>query len=150
MTEIFSSWMCKHFKEINLCNSHQTAWHWRSTVKMDGWFIWMGGWLINWSVTCWACSLVHKYTWTSPDGKTHNQIDHVLVDRRWQSSILYVRSFRGADCDMDHYLVAAKLRERLSVIKRVAQKFDMHRVFQLLLHFSYTECRILWYLFTKT
>jgi endonuclease/exonuclease/phosphatase family metal-dependent hydrolase len=67
---------------------------------------------------------IHKYTWTSPDGKKHNQIDHVLVDRRRQSSILDVRSFRGADCDMDHYLLAAKLRERLSVIKRVAQKFD--------------------------
>ena len=26
---------------------------------------------------------VHKYTWISPDGKTHNQIDHVLIDRRW-------------------------------------------------------------------
>jgi hypothetical protein len=25
---------------------------------------------------------IHKYTWTFPDGKTHNQIDHVLVDRR--------------------------------------------------------------------
>jgi hypothetical protein len=24
---------------------------------------------------------IYKYTWTSPDGKTHNQTDHILVDR---------------------------------------------------------------------
>ena len=61
---------------------------------------------------------IHKYTWTSPDGKTHNQIDHVLIDRRWHSSVLDVRSFRGADCDTDHYLVVAKVRERLAVGKQ--------------------------------
>jgi len=54
---------------------------------------------------------IHKYTWTSPDGKTHNQIDHVLIRRRWHSSVLHVRSFRGADCDTDHYLVIAKVTE---------------------------------------
>jgi len=38
---------------------------------------------------------IHKYSWTPPNGKTHNQIDHVLVNRRWHSSILDVRSFMG-------------------------------------------------------
>jgi endonuclease/exonuclease/phosphatase family metal-dependent hydrolase len=45
---------------------------------------------------------IHKYTWTSPDGETHNQIDHILVDRRRHSNVLDVRSFRAADCDSDH------------------------------------------------
>ena len=31
---------------------------------------------------------IHKYTWTSTDGKTYN---HILVDRRWHSSVLDVR-----------------------------------------------------------
>jgi hypothetical protein len=52
---------------------------------------------------------IHKYTWTSPDRKTHNQIGHILIDSKWHSSILTVWFFKGADCDMDHYLVTAKL-----------------------------------------
>jgi glycosylphosphatidylinositol transamidase (GPIT) subunit GPI8 len=33
---------------------------------------------------------IHKYTWTSPDGNTHNQIDHILIDRGRHSSVLDV------------------------------------------------------------
>jgi hypothetical protein len=68
---------------------------------------------------------IHKYTWTSPDGKTHNQIDHILVDRRRYSSGTDVRSFRAADCDSDHYLVVVKVRERLAVNKQRSQRFHM-------------------------
>jgi len=50
-----------------------------------------------------------------------------LIDRRWHSSVLDVRSFRGADCDTDHYLVIAKVRERLAVSKQTAQSFDRQR-----------------------
>ena len=47
-----------------------------------------------------------------------------MIDRRWHSSIIDVRSFRGADCDTDHYLVVAKVRERLAVRKQAARKSD--------------------------
>jgi hypothetical protein len=41
--------------------------------------------------------------------------------------VLEVRSFREADCDSDHYLVLAKVRERLAVNKQRSQRFDMER-----------------------
>jgi hypothetical protein len=87
-------------------------------------------WIINrWGVIVWTGSLIAKLinACTSPEGNTHTQIDHVLIDRRRHSSILDVRSFRRADCDTDHYLVVAKVRERLAVRKRAAQKMDMGR-----------------------
>jgi hypothetical protein len=33
---------------------------------------------------------IHKYSWTSPDGKTHNQIDRILNDRQRHSGVLDV------------------------------------------------------------
>ena len=65
---------------------------------------------------------IHKYTWTSPDGNTHNQTDHILIHMSLHSSVLDVRSFRGADYDTDHFLVVVKVRERLAVRKQASQK----------------------------
>ena len=60
---------------------------------------------------------IHKYTWTTPDAKTHNQIDQILD----------VRSSRGPYCDTDYYLVVAKIKQRLAVSKQATQKFVVER-----------------------
>lgn len=56
----------------------------------------------------------------SPDGKIHKKIDHVLSDRRWHSNTLELWFLRGVDCNTDHYLMLAILRERLSGSKILA------------------------------
>jgi hypothetical protein len=58
---------------------------------------------------------INKFTWTFPDGKTHNQLDHILIDRRWYSSAPDILLFRAANCDTDHYLLVAKVMDRLTV-----------------------------------
>jgi hypothetical protein len=57
----------------------------------------------------------HKYTWTTPHGKTHNQNDHILTDIPGHSIVLNVLSFKAEDSDADYYLVAEKFSDRLAV-----------------------------------
>jgi hypothetical protein len=69
----------------------------------------------------------HKFTWTSPDGKTHNHTDDILIGRRRHSSVHDVRSFRAADSDTDHYLVVEKFWERLAMCKQTRLTIHMER-----------------------
>lgn len=43
-----------------------------------------------------------KFTLTSPDGKPHTDIDHILTGRTKHSNLLHARSSRAADRDSDH------------------------------------------------
>ena len=65
---------------------------------------------------------IHKLTWTSPDGRTNNQIDHITINQKWRRSMTDVRVIRGADVSSDHHLVLCKLRVKLKrTTKRTSQ-----------------------------
>ena len=59
---------------------------------------------------------IHKATWRSPDQQTENQIDHVLIDGKFFSDVINVRTYRSANIDSDHYLVAVCMRSKLSTV----------------------------------
>ena len=71
---------------------------------------------------------IHKLSWRSPDGNTVNQIDHVIVNKKWQRSLLDVKVHRGADVGSDHHLLIAKIRLKLRATPTVKQR---HRVFNI-------------------
>ena len=56
-----------------------------------------------------------RWTWYSPDGTHHNQIDYILVKKRFRSGITTVRTrpFPGADVRSDHNMVMMTFQTRL-------------------------------------
>ena len=51
-----------------------------------------------------------RYTWKSPGDRYRNQIDYILIDTKWKTSVTNARTRPGVDCDSDHILVTANLR----------------------------------------
>jgi endonuclease/exonuclease/phosphatase family metal-dependent hydrolase len=61
---------------------------------------------------------MHKGTWKIPGTKDTNQIDHILVSKRWATDIENIRTYRGANSDSDHFLVGARLKHKIVLITR--------------------------------
>ena len=59
---------------------------------------------------------IHKQTWIFPDRRTRNQIDNVLINRKFRTSLLDTRAIRSAYVASDHHLVCTKLRLKLKVV----------------------------------
>ncbi|XP_072020216.1 uncharacterized protein [Amphiura filiformis] len=70
------------------------------------------------------------YTWISPDGRTRNQIDYILIKRRWRSSVKVAKTYPGADCGSDHQLLVAEIRSKLKSVKRDTppRRYDVNRI----------------------
>ena len=61
-----------------------------------------------------------RYTWTSPDGYTRNQIDYIFIQRKFKSRVVAskTRSYPGADFGSDHSLVMMNLKIKLRRIRK--------------------------------
>ena len=74
-----------------------------------------------------------SWTWHSQGGKHHNQIDYILVKKRFRSgvNIHRTRSFPGADIGSDHDQVMMTFRIRLKMTRKPNQtrlRFDLEKV----------------------
>lgn len=59
-----------------------------------------------------------QHTWVSPNGEVKNQIDYILVDKRYRNGIMNSKAMPGADCESDHNPVIMKMNIRLQRIKQ--------------------------------
>ena len=74
---------------------------------------------------------IHKTTWKWPDGRTLNQIDHIIENNNMRTSVLDTRVMRGADVFSDHYLVRTKTRPKLArntEKKNTIERFNVKKV----------------------
>ena len=65
-----------------------------------------------------------KYTWISPDGKTRNQIDYIMINTRFRNSVKQTKTYTGADIGSDHNPVVATVKINL---KRIKKKENMEQ-----------------------
>ena len=62
-----------------------------------------------------------KVTWRSPDGKTENMIDYILISKRWKSSVLDTVALPGADFDSDHTLLMSRFKLRMRKLQKATK-----------------------------
>lgn len=59
-----------------------------------------------------SCFVQHPrrvWTWRSPRGHK-NQIDYIIIGKRWKSSIVMAKTRPGADCGSNHQLLVAQYK----------------------------------------
>ena len=74
-----------------------------------------------------------KITWHSPGGKTHTQIDYIMVKKRFKTSvnIAMTRSLPGAGIASHHELVMVTFKLRLKRAKKQCNtriRFDLDKL----------------------
>uniref|UniRef100_A0A8D8QVD8 Craniofacial development protein 2 n=1 Tax=Cacopsylla melanoneura TaxID=428564 RepID=A0A8D8QVD8_9HEMI len=73
------------------------------------------------------------YTWKAPKDKPdriiRNQIDYILVNKRFRNGCIAVRTYPGADIHSDHVPLIGTFKFRMKrVVSRKEQKWDMRKL----------------------
>ena len=66
------------------------------------------------------------WTWKSPDDNTKNQIDYILVDKRFRNGVINIKTVPGADCNSDHNLLVGKIRIKLKRTTRTIKNLKLN------------------------
>jgi len=66
------------------------------------------------------------YTWQSPCGQYRNQIDYILVRKRWKSSVKDIKTYPGMDCGSDHNALVAEICLKLKKSKKLIPKTKLN------------------------
>ena len=67
------------------------------------------------------------WTWQSPGDRVRNQIDYILISKRFRNALISTKTRPGADCESDHVPVVSRIRLKLKKLrtKKVPVKLDL-------------------------
>ena len=67
------------------------------------------------------------YTWKAPadnnNTRIRNQIDYIMMKRRFRNAVKSVKTYPGADIYSDHVLLSAEIKIRLKRVKKIRKQF---------------------------
>ncbi|GFO37891.1 craniofacial development protein 2-like protein [Plakobranchus ocellatus] len=68
-----------------------------------------------------------KWTWKSPGDETRNQIDYMMISKRYRNALLLAKPYPSADCYSDHVPVVGKFKLKLKKNSKPSAniKFDL-------------------------
>ncbi|GFO30355.1 craniofacial development protein 2-like [Plakobranchus ocellatus] len=68
-----------------------------------------------------------KWTWKSPGDETRNQIDYMMIFKRYRNALLLAKTYPSADCYSDHIPVEGKFKIKLKKNSKPSAniKFDL-------------------------
>ncbi|GFO05200.1 craniofacial development protein 2-like protein [Plakobranchus ocellatus] len=68
-----------------------------------------------------------KWTWKRPGDETRNQIDYMMISKRYRNALLLAKTYPSADCYSDHVPVVGKFKLKLKKNNKpfINIKFDL-------------------------